>query len=129
MKTSRQKIKSKLDKITTDIVRLRDGNTCQKCGKLVFGSNAHKSHIKSKGAYPHLQFDLENMMLLCYHDHILWWHHEPTEAGLWFKKKFPQRYKYLEKAKKNVIHRSVGDLEQLYEDYKVILKELKQNSS
>ena len=121
MKTPRQKIEKKLDNITMQIVRLRDKNTCQHCGKPCFGSNAHKSHVKSKGAYPHLKFDLQNLKLLCYHCHINWWHHEPTEAGLWFKKEFPDRYKYLEKAKKIKTHYSVADLEEMYENYKQIL--------
>ena len=124
MKTKRQKIEAKLDEITTKIVRVRDGYTCQKCGKFCSGSNAHKSHTKSKGAYPHLKFDLENMMLMDFHCHINWWHKEPTEAGLWFKKTFPERYKYLEKAKKKVVHYSVSDLEEMYERYKEILSEL-----
>lgn len=121
MKTKRQKIVKKLDKITTEIVRRRDV-TCQKCGRFCSGSNAHKSHIKSKGAYPHLQFDLQNVMLLCYHCHINWWHKEPTEAGLWFKKTFPERYKYLEKAKQDKNHYMESDLEEMYERYKEMLE-------
>jgi len=60
------------------------------------------------------------MILLCYHCHIGKWHHEPTEAGAWFKKEFPERYRYLEKAKKVRTHHSVQDLEDLYEQYKLM---------
>ena len=124
MKTPRQKIEKKLDNITMKIVRLRDKNICQKCDKPCFKSNAHKSHVKSKGAYPHLKFDLLNLILLDYHHHINWWHKEPTEAGAWFKKKFPDRFKYLEKAKKIKTHYSVLDLEEMYDRYKEILESL-----
>jgi 5-methylcytosine-specific restriction endonuclease McrA len=53
------------------------------------------SHVKSKGAYKHMAWDLENVKMLCYRCHILWWHKEPTEAGEWFKEKFPERWEYL----------------------------------
>jgi 5-methylcytosine-specific restriction endonuclease McrA len=122
--TPRKKISDKLKKITREIVRQQFHNKCAKCGKHIEGVDSQKAHIKSVGAYPHLQFDLQNMILLCYHCHIGWWHHEPTEAGAWFKKEFQDRFKYLEKAKKIRTHHSVSDLEELYEDYKKILKEL-----
>jgi 5-methylcytosine-specific restriction endonuclease McrA len=94
------------------------------CDKEVYGVDSQKSHVKSVGAYPHLQFDLHNIILLCFHCHIGTWHHEPTEVGLWFKKTFPERYKYLEKAKLIRTHHSVPELEDMYEEYKGILESL-----
>jgi hypothetical protein len=35
------------------------------------------------------------MKVLCYHCHINWWHKNIIEASDWFKKRFPERYKYL----------------------------------
>ena len=117
-KTPRQKIEEKLDDITREINRATYKNICCKCGRPIFGLNSQKAHVKSAGAYPHMKFDIKNMILLCYHDHIGWWHHEPTEAGAWFKKTFPGKYKYLEKAKNLRTHHSVEDLEKLYDRYK-----------
>lgn len=123
-KTPRKLISKKLSDITREIVRLQFDNKCAKCNKTCFGVNSQKAHIKSVGAYPHLQFDLNNMILLDYNHHIGWWHHEPTEAGLWFKETFPERYKYLERAKLTRTHHSVSDLEEMYEEYKHILDDL-----
>jgi len=114
-KSPRRKIKDKLSKLTKELVRERDGYTCQKCNKFLVGRNCHVSHVKSVGAYPDMEFDLLNMKVLCFRHHILWWHKEPLEAGEWFKNKFPKRYKYLEKEKNNIKSRSVKDLEELYE--------------
>lgn len=118
MKTPRKKIEDKLDDITRELVRKEFHNRCAKCGKPVEGINSQKSHVKSKGAYPHLKFDLQNMVLLCRGHHLYWWHKEPTEAGEWFKKEFPDRFRYLEKAKKIHTHHSVEDLQNLYDQYK-----------
>ena len=46
----------------------------------------------------------------------MWWHKEPTEAGLWFKNKFPERWEYLEELKKNIKIYKMSDLEELYEN-------------
>ena len=124
MKTPRKKIEKKLDDITRELVRKEFHNRCAWCGKPIEGVNSQKSHIKSKGAYPHLKFDLQNMILLCYNCHIGKWHHEPTEAGVWFKKTFPERYRYLEKVKNVRTHHSISDLEEMYEDYQKMLREL-----
>lgn len=126
--TPRKKIKKKLKDITRELIRLEFKNRCAKCGNLVGGVNSQKSHVKSVGAYPHLEFDLKNMILLCYRDHIMWWHHEPTEAGLWFKKTFPKRYRYLEKAKLVRTPHSVSDLEDMYAKYLKVLEDLKNES-
>ena len=117
-KTPRQKIKDKLDDITLELIRKEFNNRCAKCGKEVYGTNSQRSHVKSVGAYPHMEFDLKNIVLLCKGCHLYWWHKEPTEAGAWFKKEFPERFKYLEKAKNIRTHHSVQDLEELYESYK-----------
>jgi hypothetical protein len=33
----------------------------------------------------------------------MWWHHEPLEAITWFMNKYPTRYKYLMKAKNEIL--------------------------
>jgi len=42
-----------------------------------------------------LSFDQLNIIVLCMHDHLNWWHH--GSGGLeWFRGKFPERMDYLE---------------------------------
>lgn len=117
-KRTKTKIKKDIEKIVKTFVRNRDNNTCQKCGKQVFGSNCHVSHVKSVGAYPNLQFDPLNMKVLCYRCHIFWWHKEPTEAGQWFEERFPDRFLYLEKAKNERISLSTYELEELLKQWR-----------
>lgn len=98
MKTKRAKIKDELKTLITNIVKERDNSTCQYCGKKVKGSNCHPSHVipvSTCGLF--LRYDKENIKILCFHHHINFWHKNPIEAGDWFKKKFPKRWKYLQK--------------------------------
>ena len=81
--------------LVKEIVSIRDKDICQKCGERVYGSNRHRSHVIPVSAGNKLAFDPMNMKVLCYHHHMNWWHKNPTEAGEWFKEKFPERYAYL----------------------------------
>ena len=126
-KKTRTSMTTKLDELCKNIIRIRDNNTCQRCGKMAYGSDAHTSHIVCKGrGASKRRFDLLNLKLLCSHCHRFWWHKEPTESGKWFAEKFPARESYLE------IYRGgkpcpISDLEmeQAIEDYKQKYKELK----
>ena len=97
-----KRLQKQLTELVREFVIKRDNSTCQKCGKTVSGSNCHMSHVKSKKIYPHLRFDPNNLMVLSFKEHLFWWHKEPLEAAAWFKKKFPGRYKYLEKHKNDI---------------------------
>ena len=82
----------------------RDNWTCQKCGKPVEGKNAHGSHIYNEGTYKSMSADVDNILTMCYYDHINWWHKNPLEASEWFKTKYPELYKTLrERARKTQI--------------------------
>lgn len=95
-KSEKRKLKDKLDKLVKEYVKLRDNYTCQKCGKIVEGVNCHGSHVIPVSRDGRLAFDDLNIKVLCYHDHINWWHKHPIEAGEWFTSKFPERWEYLE---------------------------------
>jgi Bacteriophage Lambda NinG protein len=43
------------------------------------------SHIFAKSVYPHIQFDLDNVILQCRHCHK-WWHANIQEAKEWIEK-------------------------------------------
>lgn len=99
-KTKRQSktlLKKKLEKLVKDYVKKRDNYTCQRCGLVLEGVNCHASHVIPVSRSGYLQFDPMNMKVLCYHDHINWWHKHPIEAGKWYTDTFPERWEYLSK--------------------------------
>ena len=72
------------------------------CGKYVEGSNCHTSHVIPVSFSLRLAYDLVNLKVLCYHCHLQIWHKNPLFATAWFRRKFPSRYKYLQKRKKEI---------------------------
>ncbi len=95
-KTERQKLKKKLEGLVKKFVKIRDNYTCQYSGEKVEGTNCHASHVIPVSRDGRLAFDPLNMKVLSYHNHINGWHKHPTEFGVWFREKFPDRMKYLE---------------------------------
>lgn len=80
------------------IALTRDNYTCQRCGRTKEGGTPiHGSHVYPEGRYTSMSADPENIKALCYLDHLMWWHKHPTESGLWFKEKFPERHANLRK--------------------------------
>ena len=69
-----------LDRFVREQMRKR--GRCEKCGTR---SNLQVSHIYSR-RYISIRHHPLNMFLLCAGDHLLW-HHKPTEAVEWAKKK------------------------------------------
>ncbi|MDT2850168.1 HNH endonuclease [Vagococcus carniphilus] len=49
----------------------RDGGKCQRCGKLVYGRDAHCHHEIAIKDNPNLKLDKNNIMLLCNKCHQL----------------------------------------------------------
>lgn len=96
MKSPRKKLIKQLDDLSKEVVRKRDGNTCQKCGVWVEGSNRHCSHVIPVSAGSRLRWEPLNMKILCYHHHINWWHKNPMRAREWFEEKFPERWAFLD---------------------------------
>lgn len=93
------KLKKKCDELVKEIVSIRDKDICQKCGERVYGSNRQRSHVIPVSAGNKLAFDPINIKVLCFHDHMSWWHKNPIEASTWFREKFPERALYLEENK------------------------------
>lgn len=116
VKTNRKKLNDKLEKLSKDLIRQRDGNNCVHCGKWCEGSARHVSHVVPVSAGSGLKWDLLNMKILCYHCHINWWHKNPIEAGEWFKEKYPERWAYLQTVPR-VRKWTEPELEALIEEY------------
>lgn len=113
MTKSISRLKKDLDGLLRDYIRNRDHDQCQHCLKKVYGINSHPSHVKPKSTHGFLRFDPMNIKLLCYHCHRNWWHLNPTEAGIWFKKTFPERHEYLEKQGHQIKEWKRWELEEL----------------
>lgn len=93
----------------------RDGFQCQKCGKKKSaGWRIEASHVFPEGAYHSLSADPENIKALCSWCHIRWWHSVPTEAGVWFREKFPDRFASLTRKKLTVV---ITRWDKVYENY------------
>lgn len=99
VKVNRTKLLNTLDKLVKDFVKRRDEHICQYCGIYCEGSNCHASHVIPVSHGQHLRFEPLNLKVLCYHHHLNWWHKNPTEAGKWYRNKFPDRMKFLDKEK------------------------------
>ena len=74
--------KKKLHSLVRQYVILRD-KCCLRCGK---SDRLHASHIYPRGKYPKMQFNLENVKVLCVGCHLYWWHKHPIEAREWAEK-------------------------------------------
>lgn len=89
------------------LVRQRDGDTCQVCGNYGY-QNAH--HILSRSIKP-LRFEPFNGISLCVSCHVFNHnfsaHKTPEAFKRWFKKKFPERWKFI--SKKRQTHMSERD--------------------
>ena len=125
MSTDRKKLIKKLDKLSKDVVRKRDGNVCQHCFKLAESTNRHVSHVIPVSAGNKLRWDVANMKIMCYHCHINWWHKNPVESGEWFKETFPDRWEYLQN-NRGIAKFSIQDLEDKMIELKALLDALEE---
>lgn len=94
-KPQKRALTKKLEVLVKLYVKLRDDYTCQRCGKKLEGVNCHASHVIPVSRSGYLRCEPMNMKVLCYHDHMNWWHKHPIEAGAWFTDTFPERWEYL----------------------------------
>lgn len=117
MKTPRQKIKAKLDKLFTQTVMFRDQRTCQWCGKTQ--AQMQTSHIIGRTNL-HLRWNLNNAMCLCAYCHLRKWHAKPLESSKWFQDKYPDRFHYLETENQKTVKYSTSDLEDIYQAMKQV---------
>jgi len=112
------KLKRELTPLFREYIRRRDKDICQKCGKRVVGRNSHPSHVLPKKTYKSLEWDEDNVKLLCWHCHNFFWHLSPTESMVWFIEKFPSRWLALQYKKNRTIQVSEIELQAMIDYYK-----------
>ena len=92
---------------------------CLKCGKT---NNLHASHIYPRGKYPKMQFDIDNVKVLCLGCHLYWWHKHPIEAKDWAIKALGSKRLNSLKKRANTINKNLWDFKKIK---KQLEKELK----
>lgn len=113
-KTRRIKI-DPLDKKWSVFVRERDG-ACEVCGKTEYLA-AH--HFIRRGISS-LRYDLDNGITLCPSHHTFNYefsaHRTPEAFDKWFKKTYPERYKYLKKKAQQIMsrHQAQKEFREMY---------------
>ena len=123
-KERRKKLQEECEKLLVEYCRLRDDNTCQKCGKThLQGRNRQVSHVYNRTRDGRLKYDPVNVKILCWPCHFTWWHRHTYEAGAWFLGKFPERAAYLDEQR--LANMQLGTIHiDWYEDRIAMLKEL-----
>lgn len=125
----KKKIKTQQNKLWSlvkEYVKIRDGLTCQKCGKYQ-EKGLHTSHVIPKSHGNVLRWTPVNLKLLCYFCHKHWWHAKPTDSGQWFKEKWPKRWAFIEAHQNDVVKWKEDDYERMIEDITKQINEAKKN--
>jgi hypothetical protein len=115
-KTKRQRLINKIDKLVRERLLNERGEFCEYCGSQ---KRIQAAHIFPKGKYPHLRFDLDNILLLCYHHHFFWAHSSPVDFTNWVIKRLGNRkFNKLVRKKNEIVKVGKFNLEEIYEFYK-----------
>ena len=126
-RNKRKTLKNKLNKLWSDLIKVRADNKCEVCGNKL-GLNSHHINGKKSDA---LRFDLSNGICLCMGHHTFGQisAHSTSYEG---QKRFHELLesiipKRLEKAG-NIPPRKIHniELEEMIEEYKIKLKQLNQ---
>ncbi len=85
------------DRSFADCVKAAYDYTCEVCG---IQGRMETSHIHSR-ANRNIRWCKDNAIPKCHTCHR-WWHQNPTESGIWFRKKYGDNYADLLVEKKNL---------------------------
>jgi hypothetical protein len=80
-------LKSQIMSLIHELVVLRDGEKCLRCGKT---ERLQMSHIYPKGRYRRLELEPDNIKFLCFSCHLCWFHKNPIEARDWLDSVMPK---------------------------------------
>lgn len=85
MKTNKQKLQKQALDLWSEIIKIRSGNQCEKCGSR---TTLQSHHLIERSKSTLLSTDLENGICLCTKCHM-WWHNQPLlEIWSWFDLKY-----------------------------------------
>ncbi len=90
--SERRQMEIQADGLTRTLVLRRDLERCLKCGG---DKMLQAAHIFPKGKYPLLRYVLENLLTLCYRDHLEWAHKDPVGFTDWIEAVWPGRIERL----------------------------------
>ncbi len=86
-RSAKARLVSEADKLVRELVFARD-RVCLRCG----GTGAPTPfHIKPKGKFPRLRFELLNVIRVCWPCHRYHWHDDPIGGREWLEDKLPGR--------------------------------------
>jgi hypothetical protein len=80
----RRRATAELDALVKQIIMIRDGGRCRRCGSM---KQLQAAHVLPKGKYPSLRHDPVNLLVLCWYCHLGGphsWHRDPVGAIEWF---------------------------------------------
>jgi 5-methylcytosine-specific restriction endonuclease McrA len=106
--------KVKLNKLVRELCLLRD-KCCLRCGKT---TTLQASHIYPKGKFPKMQFNPENVKILCVGCHLYWWHKHPIEAHKWAEKTLGRVRLNRLKKQSNTINKTLWDFKEIQSELK-----------
>jgi len=110
--------KVKLNKLVRELCLLRD-KCCLRCGKT---TTLQASHIYPKGKFPKMQFNPENVKILCVGCHLYWWHKHPIEAHKWAEKTLGKVRLNRLKKQSNTINKTLWDFKEIQSELKKQIK-------
>lgn len=116
----------KLDKVWSELIKLKDGNKCKKCGK-VDGLSSH--HIFGRRKFS-TRWDLDNGITLCDQHHTkdgsFSAHLTPKMFEIWLKIKIgKETYEQLEQRSNSHYHWTDPELEEMLEIMSNSVKSIK----
>lgn len=79
-------LKKQADALVREIVYIRDGYRCVKCGT---GKALTPSHIRPRWKCSRMRWMAENILTMCAACHKYWWHKDPVAASAWLIVKYP----------------------------------------
>lgn len=80
------------DALVREIVYLRDGHRCVKCGA---DKNLTPSHIRPRGKCPRMRWMAKNILTMCAACHLYWWHKDPIASVEWLMAMYSGLYEEL----------------------------------
>lgn len=108
MKSEKQKLIDKADKLWSIAVRNNYHNRCVKCG----GKATASHHIESR-IHKNTRWLIDNGIAVCCPCHLHFFHGKPAESMRWLKDFYGDRIKKLEKKSQKIFKPTIEDLKKI----------------